>query len=210
MGIEEFTDVRLRLDQAIGQLEKEFAGIFDHDQIAALVDQSAEQLRGAAVASFVPILAYRFARERLRALAQAEGKLEKTLVEVLFVSITGGGRARMAASLLERRAGAAISVHTAGSGEAVGIDPNVRVAMEELGIDVSEKFTKPLSPEVLASADVVVTLGRSVGEVDFPDAARHIDWRVGDPVGADLDEVRRVRDDIERRVDALAAELAPD
>jgi protein-tyrosine-phosphatase len=60
---------------------------------------------------------------------------------------------------------------------------------------------------VLASADVVVTMGRSVGPVEIPSSARHVDWRIGDPAGADLDEVRRVRDDIERRIGALADEL---
>ena len=169
--------------------------------------ESAKKLEGAAVASFVPILAHRFARERLRAHAQAEGKLAKGLLEVVFVSITGGGRARMAASLLDRATGGGVSIHAAGAGATSGIDANVRTAMEEVGIDLSEKFTRPVTPEVLASADVVVTMGRSVGAVEIPDSARHVDWRVGDPAGADLDEVRRVREDIERRVEALAADL---
>lgn len=208
MGLEEFTDVELRLARATDQLEAEFAGIHGRKRIEAVVRESAEQLKGAEVASFVPILAHRFARERLRAQAQAEGKLAKTVMEVVFVSITGGGRARMAASLLQRGTGANVSVHTAGSGEASGIDPNVRIAMEELGIDLSDKFTRPLTPEVLASADIVVTMGRSVGAVEIPGTARHLDWRVGNPAGAELDEVRRVRDDIDRRVQQLAAELA--
>jgi len=209
VGIEEFTDVRARLASAVEQLEKEFKGIFERPHIEALVEESAEQLKGAAVASFVPILAHRFARERLRAQAQSEGKLSKTITEVVFVSITGGGRARMAASLLQLRTGSGVSVHSAGSGTASGIDPNVRAAMEELGIDLSEKYSRPLTPEVLASADIVVTMGRSVGEIEIPETARHLDWRVGDPAGADLDEVRRVRDDIERRIERLAGELEP-
>jgi protein-tyrosine-phosphatase len=209
VGLEEFTDVPARLAGAVDQLAKEFEGIFDRAHVEAVVDESARQLEGAAVASFVPILAHRFARERLRAQALFEGKLAKTVAEVLFVSITGGGRARMAASLLERVAGDALSVHTAGSGDVSEIDPNVRVAMEEVGIDLSDKFTRPLTAEVLASADLVVTMGRSVGAFEIPETARHLDWRVGDPAEAELDEVRRVRADIERRVDELVTQLVP-
>jgi len=60
----------------------------------------------------------------------------------------------------------------------------------------------------MSSADLVVTMGRSVGDVEIPSTTRHLDWRVGDPAGAPLNEVRRVREDIERRVDLLATKLA--
>ena len=207
MGFEEFTDVSAGLARDVDQLAAEFQGIFERAQIERVVEESAKQLEGAAVASFIPILAHRFARERLRAQAQAEGKLAKTAPEIVFVSITGGGRARMAASLLQRATGDTANIHTAGSDAAREIDPNVRTAMEELGIDLSEKYTRPITEEVLASADIVITMGRSVGEIRIPDTARHVDWRVGDPGGAELDEVRRVRADIERRVNDLAHDL---
>ena len=190
-----------------GQLEKEFEGIYDRAYIKALVDASAEQLKGGEVSSFVAILAHRFARERLRAQAQAEGKLEKSLTEVVFVSLTGGGRAQMAAALLERYARGAVSCHTAGSAAQGTVDPNVYAVMQEIDIDLSEEFTRPLSSEVIGNADVVVTMGRSVGSVEIPGTTRHVDWRVGDPTGAELEEVRRVRDDIERRVQTLVADL---
>jgi protein-tyrosine-phosphatase len=207
VALEEFTDVPTRLASAVDQLAEEFEDIFERPHVEAVVQQSAKQLEGATVASFVPILAHRFARERLRAQAQTEGKLGKSAPEVVFVSITGGGRARMAASLLERIAGDNANIHTAGSGVSSGIDPNVRIAMEELGIDLSDKFSRPVTDEVLGAADVVITMGRSVGEVEIPTTARHLDWRVGDPAGAELDEVRRVRGDIERRVNELLADL---
>ena len=207
VGIEEFTDVPARLASVVDQLAKEFDGIYERSYIEAIVAESAKQLEGAAVASFVPILAHRFARERLRARAQAEGKLTKTAPEIVFVSVTGGGRARMAASLLEHLVAANANVHTAGSGAAAGIDDNVRVAMEELGIDLSEKFARPVTDEVLSSADLVITMGRSVGDVRIPAGARHLDWRVGDPDGASLEEVRQIRTDIERRVNALVIDL---
>lgn len=209
MGLEEFTDISARLAATVEQLSNEFDGIFERSYVEVLVHSSARQLESASVASFVPILTHRFARERLRAQALALGLLTKSATEVVFVSITGGGRARMAASLLERRVGDTISVHTAGSGEASGIDPNVQIVMGEVGIDVTDKFTKPLTPEVLASADLVITMGRSVGKIEIPNTARHLDWRVGDPAGAGLDEVRRVREDIDRRVIELVLSLGP-
>jgi len=130
-------------------------------------------------------------------------------VDVVFVSLTGGGRAQIGAALLDRKTSGAVSVHAAATGTALDVDPNVRAVLEEIGIDAAEAYTRPLSPEVLAGADVIVTMGRSVGAFEIPADVRHVDWRVGDPAGAELDEVRRVRDDIERRIDALSAELQP-
>jgi arsenate reductase (thioredoxin) len=70
-----------------------------------------------------------------------------------------------------------------------------------------EAYAKPLSPEVVGAADVIVTMGRSVGAVEIPESARREDWRVGDPTGAPVEEVRRVRDEIDGRVQALLAKL---
>jgi len=212
MGLADFPDfdaaMRLRLAAATDRLAEEFEDLYDEETIAVVVDESAQRLSTGGITPFVHILAERFARERLRARAQAEGLLAKPVPEVVFVSLTGGGRAQMAAALLTARAGDTVSVHSAGSQAMADIDPSVRAVMAESGIDLSSSFTKPLAPEVLAGADVVVTMGRSVGFVEIPSAVRHLDWRVGDPTGAPPDEVRRVREDIRRRVDELAAELA--
>jgi hypothetical protein len=81
--------------------------------------------------------------------------------------------------------------------------------LSELGIDLAEIHPMPVTDEALAGADVIVTMGRSVGAVTIPPGARHEDWRIGDPVGADLDEVRRIRDEIDHRVRSLVAALAP-
>jgi len=199
--------MRLRLNAATDRLAGEFEGIYDRNAIAALVDESAQRLSANGVTPFVHILAERFARERLRAQAQSAGHLGKTVPDVLFVSLTGGGRAQIGAALLTRHAGDAVVVHSAGSDASSTIDENVRTAMTEIGIDLEDAFTKPLTSEVLDAADIVVTMGRSVGTFGIPDSVRHVDWRIGDPAGADLDEVRRVREDIERRVHALADEL---
>lgn len=211
MGLAEFPNfdeaMRLRLAAATDRLAGEFQGIFERSAIRTVVEESAQSLSSGGVTPFVHILAERFARERLRAHAQSEGRLQKERPEVVFVSLTGGGRAQIAAALLAQRAGNAVIVHSAGSDVSDDIDANVRSAMAEVGIDLEEAFTKPLTPEVLAAADVVVTMGRSVGAVAIPETVRHLDWRVGDPAGAELDEVRRVREDIERRIDVLADEF---
>jgi protein-tyrosine-phosphatase len=209
---EQYADAALkqRLEIATDRLAHEFAGVYDRDTIATAIQESAHALSPKGVTPYVHILAERFTRERLTAQAQSESRIAKTTPQVVFVSLTGGGRAQMGAALLTKQVEDAVSVHCAGSDAWTEIDQNVRAAMTEVGIDLDEAFVRPLTSEVLAAADVVVTMGRSVGEVDIPDSARHIDWRVGDPAGADLEEVRRVRDDIGRRVEALVREVVPE
>ena len=113
----------------------------------------------------------------------------------------------MAAALLTMRSGGRVVAHSAGSQAGADVDPAVLEAMADLGADLSEAYAKPLAPEVLAAADIVVTMGRSVGAIDIPTGTRHLDWRVGDPTGASVDEARRVRDEIDSRVTALLTEL---
>jgi arsenate reductase (thioredoxin) len=128
---------------------------------------------------------------------------------VLFVGLGDSGRGQIAAALVTLRSEGRVVAHSAGRSAAVNVDPAVVEVMQELAVDLTEAYAKPLSAEVLQGADVVVTMGRSVGSVDIPEGTRHIDWRVGDPTGASVDEARRVRDDIDRRVLELLAELDP-
>ncbi|MBV8561762.1 MAG: arsenate reductase ArsC [Actinobacteria bacterium] len=201
--------VQARLAEIAKRLEREFEGIHDAATVRQVLDESARQVSGGGVGSYVTILAERFARERLTASAQVAGTMAKEAPQVVFVSLTGGGRAQIGAALLARRMGAAVDVHSAGSETSVAdVDENVRAAMESMGIDLSEAFSKPLTQEILANADVLVTMGRSVGEFEIPSGVRHLDWRIGNPAGAEPDEVRRVCEDIERRVEALVAQLA--
>jgi arsenate reductase (thioredoxin) len=214
VGLQEFSQseeaLETRLSAAARRLAEQFEGIHDEATCRRVVDESAAELSDSAVTPFIHILAERFAADRLRVQAQSEGRLAKTVPEVLFVSLTGGGRAEIGAALLARELGEKVAVHSAGSRAVREIDANVRTAMEEVGIDLSESFTKPLSNEILRGADVIVTMGRSVGPVEIPEHVTHVDWRVGDPAGAPLSEVRRVREDIERRIAALADDLVPE
>jgi arsenate reductase (thioredoxin) len=206
-GVDLNEATRLHVEKAVDSLVEEFAGTQSRETIQRVMDDSLRQLVGdAQVDDFVPTLAHRFARERLKALDRRLGPGSE-LPDIVFVGLGDTGRGQMAAALLTLRSEGSIIAHSAGSTAQRAIDPAVLEVMNELGIDLSEAYAKPLSPEVLEAADIVVTMGRSVGTVEVPEGARHLDWRVGDPSGAPVDEVRRVRDDIDRRIEALIADL---
>jgi len=154
----------------------------------------------------VLVLAYRFTREGLKALGQAEGIISKEMPEVLFVCVHNAGRSQMAAGLVKLRSGGRIHVRSAGSAPGEVINPAVVEAMEELGVDLSEEFPKPLTDEVVRAADVVITMGCGDACPIFP-GKRYEDWVLDDPAGQDIETVRRIRDELDTRVTALTSEL---
>jgi arsenate reductase (thioredoxin) len=158
---------------------------------------------------FVPVLAHRFCRERLRALAQAEGIVGKDQPEVLFVCVHNAGRSQMAAGLLKLRSGGRINVRSAGSAPDEQINPAAIAALEELGVDMGEAFPKPLTDEVVRAADVVITMGCGDACPIYP-GKKYEDWQVDDPAGQDLETVRRIRDELDHRVQRLIGELLPE
>ena len=194
------------IDQAADRLADEFAGIFSKETIARYMADSQELLGDARINVFVPVLAHRFTRERLKALAQAEGKLTKEQPEVLFVCTHNAGRSQMAAGLVRLRSEGRIHVRSAGSTPADEINPAAVEAMEEIGVDMSEEFPKPLTDEVVRAADVVITMGCGDACPIFP-GKRYEDWELEDPAGKDVDAVRRIRDEIDSRVKALLTDL---
>jgi len=187
-------------------LGDEFAGIFSPETIERYLAESVDLLRGARVNVFVPVLAHRFARERLRALAQWEGSIVKEQPEVLFVCVHNAGRSQMAAGLVKLRSEGRIHVRSAGSDPADEINPAVVEAMRELGIDMSEEFPKPLTDEVVRAADAVITMGCGDACPIYP-GKRYEDWVLDDPADQDLEAVRRIRDEIDGRVQKLIDEL---
>jgi arsenate reductase (thioredoxin) len=126
--------------------------------------------------------------------------------EVLFVCVHNAGRSQMAAALLDHYAEGRVYVRSAGSAPANEINPDVVAAMVELGLDISKEFPKPMTPEAVRAADVVVTMGCGDSCPIFP-GKRYEDWEVDDPAEADVNGVRRIRDDISSRVRKLLAEL---
>jgi protein-tyrosine-phosphatase len=128
--------------------------------------------------------------------------------EVLFVCVHNAGRSQMAAGLLDHLAYGRVQVHSAGSTPADEINPAVAAAMREVGIDLSKEFPKPLTTDAVEAADVVVTMGCGDACPVFP-GKRYLDWELDDPSGLSLEEVRLIRDEIDRRVRVLLAELVP-
>lgn len=131
----------------------------------------------------------------------------KEVPEVLFVCVHNAGRSQMAAALLDHHARGRVHVRSAGSEPADRLNPAVVEAMAEIGLDVSAEFPKPLTDEVARSADVLITMGCGDACPVYP-GKRHLDWDLTDPAGLALEEVRAIRDDIDRRVRDLLAELA--
>jgi len=128
--------------------------------------------------------------------------------EVLFVCVHNAGRSQMAAALLDRRARGTVHVRSAGSEPADRLNPAVVAAMAEVGIDISREFPKPLTDESVRTADVVITMGCGDACPFYP-GKRYLDWELEDPAGKPLSTVRRIRDEIDERVEALLQELAP-
>jgi arsenate reductase (thioredoxin) len=201
--------VRNHLEKGLDSLDLEFKGVFSRETIERYMAESLQQLKGARLKDFVPLFVHRFARERLRALAQVEGKLTKEVPEVLFVCVQNAGRSQIAAGLLDKIAAGRVHVRSAGSDPAEDINPNVRIAMEEVGVDLDKEFPKPLTDEVVRAADAVITMGCGDACPIYP-GKRYEDWKLDDPADEDLDGVRRIRDEIERRLRTLLEEVAPE
>ncbi|MDP9233414.1 MAG: arsenate reductase ArsC [Actinomycetota bacterium] len=127
---------------------------------------------------------------------------------ILFVCVHNAGRSQMAAALLDRAANGKLHIRSAGSTPGDEIHPGVRRAMAEIGIDMSDASPKPLSDELLRAADVVVTMGCGDSCPVYP-GKRYVDWEVEDPAGKPVEQVRAIRDQIDRRVKALLTELVP-
>jgi arsenate reductase len=124
---------------------------------------------------------------------------------VLFVCIQNAGRSQMAHALFERAA-SGHEARSAGSRPAGRVHPEVVEAMRELDVDLSDRTPHRLDRDDMEWADVVVTMGCG-DECPYIPGKRYVDWELEDPAGQPLPEVRRIRDDIQRRVVDLAAEL---
>jgi protein-tyrosine-phosphatase len=200
---------RQHVERAAEALRREFAGIFSQETIARYIAESTDLLGDARINVFVPVLAHRFARERLKALARVEGGAVTEQPEVLFVCVHNAGRSQMAAGLVKLRSGGRVHVRSAGSEPGEEINPAVVEAMSELGVDMSEEFPKPLTDEVVRAADVVVTMGCGDACPIYA-GKRYEDWSLDDPAGQDVETVRRIRDEIDARVQRLVGELLAD
>ncbi len=130
----------------------------------------------------------------------------RQMPEVLFVCVHNAGRSQMAAGLVRLRSDGRIHVRSAGSDPGEEINPAVVEAMEELGVDMGEEFPKRLTDDVVRAADVVITMGCGDACPVYP-GKRYEDWALDDPAGQDIETVRRIRDQIDARVQALVADV---
>jgi arsenate reductase len=128
------------------------------------------------------------------------------MARALFVCLHNAGRSQMSAALFERAAGGRHEVRSAGTTPGERVHPEVVEAMAELGIDLEGRVPRKLSRQDAEWADVVVTMGCG-DECPYIPGKRYLDWDLPDPKGRPLEQVRRSRDEIERRIAALVAEL---
>jgi protein-tyrosine-phosphatase len=132
----------------------------------------------------------------------------KHIPQVLFVCVHNAGRSQMAAALLERHAHGRVAVRSAGTEPADVLNPAVIEGMRELGIDLADQHPKLLTNDAVEASDVVITMGCGDTCPLYP-GKRYLDWPLDDPAGQPIDRIRPIRDEIDRRVRDLIAELIP-
>ena len=193
-------DQRVALKSAARRLAAEFDGTYGAETIERFLISSYEEFADrASVVNFLPLLAERFARQRLQALARIEGLHHDGKPVVLFLCTHNAGRSQMALGFFIDHAGDAAVAWSGGSEPSATINPAAVAAMAERGIDISDEYAKPWTDEVVRAADTVITMGCGDACPIFP-GKRYEDWDVADPDGLPLAAVRVIRDDIERRV----------
>jgi arsenate reductase (thioredoxin) len=201
------TAERLQIAQAVERLGRQFDGQLDTETVERFMTDSLETLlHRATTTTWVPLLAERFARDRLRALVRLEADTPSVTPSVLFLCVHNAGRSQMAAGFMRHLAGEAVEVFSGGSEPADEINQIAVAAMAERGIDIGGELPQPWSDEIVGAAEVVVTMGCGDTCPVFP-GKRYVDWEIDDPSGKPVDQVRPIRDDIEQRVRNLMAEL---
>jgi ArsR family transcriptional regulator len=222
-------DLDAALDGTVERLVRRFPQVAP-DVVRLVVRESAAALaRTATVTTHLPVLAERFAVQRLEdqlvvaaaddaathlgadvAVGGGAASGEPPRPRVLFVCTANAGRSQLAAALLRRLVGDAVVVRSAGSLPAARVHATVEPLLAELlGPDAAAPFPKPLTDDAVRAADVVVTMGCG-DATPVLIGKRYEDWPVGDPAMASPDGVRAIHDDLAARVAALAAELVPD
>ena len=198
---------RYALTSAAKNLAAEFSGTFGVETIEQFLVSSYDQFAAnARIPTYLPLMAERFARQRLKALAKVEGKSGTGLPTVLFLCVHNAGRSQMALGWFNHLAGERAVAWSGGSEPGTEINPSAVAAMAEVGIDIAQAYPKPWTAEIVRAADVVITMGCGDACPFYP-ATRYEDWELEDPAGQGLDAVRPIRDDIEQRVRTLLASL---
>jgi protein-tyrosine-phosphatase len=200
-------DQQVALATAATRLAREFDGTFGFETVERFLHASYDEFgTDVSVVNFLPLLAERFARQRLDALARVEGLTSDGRPVVLFLCTHNAGRSQMALGFFRHHAGEDAVAWSGGSEPGDRLNPAAVAAMAERGIDIAQEFPKPWTDEVVRAADVVVTMGCGDACPLFP-GKRYLDWELEDPAGLEVDAVRPIRDEIERRVLDLLSRL---
>ena len=200
-------DQQVALKHAATRLARDFVATFSAETIERFLHSSYDQFAGrATIANYLPLLAERFARQRLQALAKVEGLSHDGKPIALFLCVHNAGRSQMAMGFFTHHAGDRAVAWSGGSEPGEQINPAAVAAMKERGIDISGEYPKPWTDEVVRAADVVITMGCGDACPVFP-GKRYEEWTLEDPAGRDVADVRPIRDEIERRILQLLGEL---
>ena len=200
-------DQQLALHTAAVHLGDEFAGLFGTETIERFLHSSYDQFAATStVPNFLPLIAERFARQRLTALAKVEGLRHDGKPVVLFLCTHNAGRSQMALGFFGHLAGDRAVAWSGGSEPGTEVNAAAITAMRERGIDISGEYPKPWTDEVVRAADVVITMGCGDACPVFP-GTRYENWDLDDPAGLDVADVQPIRDELERRVRRLLDDL---
>ncbi|HET7846464.1 MAG TPA: arsenate reductase ArsC [Acidimicrobiia bacterium] len=201
------TAEQLQIRQGAERLKRRFEGELNTETIERFLYDSLDRLLGMAqTTAWVPLLAERFAADRIRAMIRLESDVTTLNPSVLFLCVHNAGRSQMAAGLMRKLAGEQVDVFSGGSEPASTVNQAAVAAMAELGIDISAEIPQPWADEIVRAADVVVTMGCGDACPIYP-GKKYVDWELDDPSGKTVEEVRPIRDELEQRVRALMTEL---
>ncbi|MEX1124264.1 MAG: arsenate reductase ArsC [Acidimicrobiia bacterium] len=201
------TAEQLHVREGAERLKRRFEGQLNTETIERFLYDSLDRLLGQAqTTAWVPLLAERFAADRVRAMIRLESDVTTLNPSVLFLCVHNAGRSQMAAGLMRKLAGEQVDVFSGGSEPADTVNQAAVAAMAEVGIDISREIPQPWADEIVRAADVVVTMGCGDACPIYP-GKKYVDWELDDPSGKSVDEVRPIRDELEIRVRALMGEL---
>jgi arsenate reductase len=200
-------DQQVALHTAALRLKEEFTDVYGVETIERFLYTSYDQFAAhSTVPHFLPLLAERYARQRLTAQARIERRSQDTRPIALFLCVHNAGRSQMALGFFTHLAGDRAIGWSGGAEPSTEINPAAIAAMAERGIDISREYPKPWTGEIVQAADVVITMGCGDACPIFP-AKSYEDWGIDDPDGKSVEEVRPIRDEIERRVRLLLDKL---
>lgn len=203
LGLEQ----KMALRNAASRLQRQFDGVFNTETIERFLYSSYDEFASrSTVLTWLPLLAEKFARQRLQALAKVEGKSDDHRPTVLFLCVHNAGRSQMAMGWFKALAGDRAVAWSGGSEPSSQVNPAAIEAMAEVGIDITEEFPKPWTDEIVRAADAVITMGCGDACPIFP-GKRYEDWVLEDPQGLDVASVRPIRDEIKGRVVVLLESL---